>query len=69
MSLRGDAVGLIPQRQCHILLHEIFFEDNEYLSMIQKFLFNFESSARDWTEQSLVAMHLVFLRLESAIIN
>ena len=40
------------------------FEDIEYLSTIQRFLFGLESSARDWTEQSLAAMHPVFIRLE-----
>ena len=45
------------------------FEDIEYLSTIQRFLFGLESSTRAWTEQSLVAMHLVFIRLESVIIN
>ena len=49
--------------------HMRSFEDSEYLSAIQRFLFGLESSARAWTEQALAAMHLVFIRLESAIIN
>ena len=58
--LWGDYAHKDNVTSCHMRS----FEDNEYLSTIQRFLFGLESSARDWTEQSLAAMHPVFIRLE-----
>ena len=58
--LWGDYAHKDNVTSCHMRS----FEDNEYLSTFQRFLFGLESSARDWTEQSLAAMHPVFIRLE-----